>query len=400
MKPYADMIEEYPDTAIVFGDAAMPQFETLLVLSEPHTALFFMGGAASAEKSGAWPAAMKALASLDINAPRHCGIPPEPDIECVEAMVESLEREKPDMVVAIGGGSVMDAAKAAYASWQAKTHVSELFGAGKVSAKLAGQQFKRIVCLPTTAGTGSEATPYANIVDRKRDVKMLIADAATIPEFSFVDPEFTVSAPKELTLSVGLDALAHSVEGFLNFKAKDPHPDADAWALESIRLIVAGLPEALESPSSLAARAKLSAAATLGGMVIRNKPTGLPHLCSYSFFDKAPHGTVVASLLPHFWRFYLEEPAVKERTMALKGIFPGEGQSSPEAVVEAFASFIASCGAPKSLSGLEGCDEALIAKIAKAAKENPVKLETAPRPVGVKDSEKVIGDILRKAWKA
>jgi len=399
VKPYADMIDEYPDASIVFGDAAMPQFETLLLLSEVKKSFYFMGGISSAEKSGAWPAALKAMQTLDIDAPRHCGIPPEPDVECVEEMVKALQRENPDLVVAIGGGSVMDAAKAACASWQTGAHVSELFGPGKVTAKAAGKALKRVVCIPTTAGTGSEATPYANIVDRKRGVKMLIADPAIIPEFSFVDPDFTLSAPKELTLAVALDALSHSTEGFLNFKAKDAHPDADSWALESISLIVSALPAALENPSCFESRLKLSAAATLGGMVIRNKPTGLPHLCSFSFYDKVPHGLVVASLLPHFWRFYLEEPAVKERTMALKGVFPGEGQDSPEKVVDAFAAFILSCGAPKSLGELEGCGEELIDKAAKAAKENPVKLETAPRKVSVAESEKIIGGILKKAWR-
>ncbi len=397
---YEEMIDAYPDTAIAFGDSAMTHFETDLLLGGMHSALFFMGGAGSADRSGAWQAALKATASIELEISRHRDIPPEPDTACVAAMAAAIEKAQPDIVVAIGGGSVMDAAKAAYIAWQTKLPLSELFGAGKISAMFPGRKFKRVVCVPTTAGTGSEATPYANIVDRKLDVKMLIADPAIIPDYAFVNPLFTSSAPAGLTLQVALDALAHSVEGFLNIKAKNAHKDADEWALESIRLIVDGLPKALAHPHSHDAREKLSAAATLGGMVIRNKPTSLPHLCSYSFFDKVPHGIVVASLLPHFWRFYLEVEEMRERTMLLKGIFPGTGQECPEEIVEAFEAFIVSCGAPKSLGLLPGCDKALIERIAGAAKQNAQKLESAPRPVPVAESAKIISGVLNEAFKA
>ena len=397
---FEEMIEAYPDTTIVLGESAMNQFEIELILESPHTAIFFLGGSGSSDRSGAWPTALKAASSIEIDISRHMDIPPEPDTECVETMVAALERTKPDVVIAIGGGSVMDAAKAAYIAWQTGLPLSELFGAGKISAKFPGRKFKKVICIPTTAGTGSEATPYANIVDRKLDVKMLIADPAIIPDYSFVNPEFTMSAPRNLTLQVGLDALAHSVEGFLNIKAKNAHPDSDAWALESIKLIVENLHKALDNPRNYLAREALSAAATLGGMVIRNKPTSLPHLCSFSFFDKIPHGIVVACLLPHFWRFYLEEEAMRERTMLLKGVFPGTSQDTPEAIVDAFASFIVSCGAPKSLGELPGCDEALIKKVAEAARQNAQKLETAPRPVPLEESAKIISGVLKKAFKA
>jgi alcohol dehydrogenase class IV len=309
-----------------------------------------------------------------------------------------IEKAKPEAVVALGGGSVLDAAKAAYLSWQSGLHVAELFGQGKASAKFPGRKFKTVICMPTTAGTGSEATPYANIVDRKLDVKMLIVEKAIIPELAFVDPSFTLSMGEKLTMTTALDALAHAVEGFLNVKAKDAHPDSQAWAVEAIELIVKNLPVALKRPDDYAARESLAAAATLGGMVIRQRPTSLPHLCSFSFFDKVPHGVVVAALLPHFWRFYLKEEAVRERTMLLKGIFPGPAQDAPEAVVDAAEAFIRSCGAPKSLGELPGCDDALIAKIAAAAKKNPSKLESAPRPLGVDDAETLIAEVLRKAF--
>lgn len=396
-KDFRDMIDACPETCIAFGGDAMTHLESLLLDSDCKSALVFLGGAASSERSGAWHGVLKVLSSLDVSIPRHAGIPPEPDVQCVEAMVKSLEAESPEMVIAAGGGSVMDAAKAAYLSWQSGMHVKELFGVGKASSKHPDKQFKRVACVPTTAGTGSEATPYANIVDRERGVKMLIMDDAIIPGCSFVDPSLTLSAPKSLTLSVALDALAHSVEGFLNVKATPKSPEADEWALESIRLIVEGLPAALANPHSLRAREMLSGAATLGGMVIRNKPTGLPHLCSYSLFDATPHGLAVAAFLPHFWSFYLAEDAVRERTMLLKGAFPGKAKSA-EDVVAACAKFIGSCGGATALKSLEGCSRELLARIAKAAKENPVKLSGAPRPVKPEESEAVLSGVLDKAW--
>jgi len=396
---YEEMLDSYPDTSIVFGEAAMTQFEEHLLLADVKSVLFFLGGHGSAERSGAWQAALNASSPLDVEVSRYPDIPPEPDTDCIEKMIEAIEKNKPDAVAAIGGGSVMDAAKAAYIAWQTKLPLSELFGNGKISAKFPGRTFERILCFPTTSGTGSEVTPYANIVDRKRDVKMLIADPAIIPQFAFVNPSFTLSSPANLTRQVAFDALTHSVEGFLNIKTKNFHKDTDSWALESMRLIVDSLPAALKNPSDRKARAELSAAATLGGMVIRNKPTSLPHLCSFSFFDKVPHGIVVSSLLPHFWRFYLEVPAMRERTMLLKGIFPGEAQDSPEDIVDAFQAFLVFCNGPKSLGELPGCDAALIAKIAEAAKENPIKLETAPRPVALAESAEIISEVMRKAFK-
>lgn len=396
--PFEIMFETYPDVPIVFGDSAVSQIAASIFGKECKSVLLFSGGGNSSEKSGAYHSVLAPLLPLDMDFPIFKDIPAEPDVECVRRMVDALKFEKPDAVVAIGGGSVMDAAKAAYLSYQTGLDVEELFGVGKATAALNGKPFDRVLCVPTTSGTGSEVTPYANIVDNKRNLKMIIVDKACIPAGAFVEPEFTKSMPPELTLSCALDALCHAVESMLNFRVQNAPADASTWGMESIRLIVNGLPAALANGGSYSAREKLSAAATLAGMCISHRPTGLPHLCSYSLYGKTPHGTAVSAMLTAFWRYYLAEPEVRKITESMAGLFPGENQKTAEDVVDACESFIRQNGGAARLGEVPGLDKSVIKKIASDSKQNPVKLQTAPRPVSVEDSEAVISEILTKAW--
>ncbi len=389
------LMETYPDTAIVFGPDALSQLSASLLLAERKTILLVMAGA-----SAAVPLRMllrsPAFGKPDFNLPRHEHVPAEPDTDCVRAIVETMKREKPDAVLAVGGGSVIDAAKAAYLSWQTGADIDELFGANVASTRFAGMELRRIAAIPTTAGTGSEVTPYSNIIDSKTGVKKLIADPVIIPEIAAVIPELTQTAPEKLTRETGFDALVHAVESFLNFKAMKVAPGAEAWSLEAIRLIVSALPETLTAPTS-ETRACLSAAATLAGMAIRTAPTSLPHLLSYSFCGKASHGSAVAALLPHFWRYYLAVPEVRERTMRLKTAFPG---STAEEIVDSYCAFIHRCGGVTDPGRLTGCGPEMIDKLAEDALLNPVKLESAPRSVTAETCKTVFHEVLDKAWNA
>jgi alcohol dehydrogenase len=310
-------------------------------------------------------------------------------------MIKKLEEFQPDEVLAIGGGSPMDAAKAAYLVYQAGGDLSDYFGMNKFSEANPGKKLKKVICIPTTSGTGSEATPYSNIVDRKLNVKKLIVDTQIIPEYSFIEPSLTVSMPKSVTKATGLDALSHSLEGFLNVGQDEKCPEANTWALESIKLIVSNLPKALEDPQDIEARTALSAAACLGGMVIRNKSTALPHLCSFSWFGKIDHGIATAVLLPYAWNYYLESDAIRARTLELKKIFPG---NTPEEIVKSYASFIENLSVPLALKEHDGIDKELLETTARTASENKMKLELAPKPVPLEKSREVLSNLLENAW--
>ena len=390
------LMENDPETIVLFGPDALTQLGIHFQMEHCETILLVMGG-----NSSQLPLRMilrsPAFGKPDFNLPRQEGVPPEPDTDDVRAIVETMKKEKPSAVLAVGGGSVMDAAKAAYLSWQTGLDVEELFGVNAASSRFPEKTFRKICAIPTTAGTGSEVTCYSNIVDAESGVKKLISDPAILPEIAAVIPELTLSAPEKLTRETGFDALVHAIESHLNFKAMQQHPEAEEWSLEAIRLIEKALPEALHNPTDSDARACLSAAATLAGMAIRVAPTSLPHLLSYSFCGKTSHGYAVAALLPHFWRYYLTVPEVRERTMALKAFFPGK---NAEEVIDSFCAFLHRCGGETAPGKLAGCGTEMIDQLAKDALLNPMKLESAPRPVLPKDTGTVFHEVLDPVWNA
>ena len=388
-KEYIALLEKYEPVRIVFGDGAFAQLGTELMLDRSASACFVFGGRSTAQKSGVYQDFINTISSFDLEAPSVSDIPPEPDTDDVRRIVEVLKDASPAAVIAVGGGSVMDAAKAAYLSWQTGMDVTELFGVDVASKKFPDRAFKRVFCIPTTSGTGSEVTPYANIVDREKGVKCLIMEKQIVPAVSFVEPAFTCSMPADLTATTALDAMVHSIESFLNTRTTGADPASDEWAQESVRLIRYALPKVLKDPDDLLSREMLSAAATLGGMCIATRPTSLPHLCSFSLYGRIAHGYAVAGFLPLFWRYYLKEEAVRAQTMRLAGIFPSaEKQSTPEDVVDAVEAFIRTCAKPLELNA------ELIEKIASDALANPMKLASAPRPVPPDDAARIIRAVL------
>ena len=394
---YESMLDEYPDTVISFGSSVYKTLPAFLLEKKVSNVLVFGGGTRSGAFNRSLAEVMECFCRDGIPAVDSPGIPPEPTVDDVRRMCKDIEKFQPDEVIAVGGGSVMDAAKAAYLSVQTGLDVQKLFGVNRASEQFPDKEFKRVICIPTTAGTGSEATPYSNIVDPEAGVKKLIMEKAIIPSFSFVCPKFTFSMPERLTVTTALDALVHCVESVLNYKAENAHPHSVEWGLQGIRLIAAGLPEVLKAPSHELGRTFLSAAAVLGGMCIRNRPTSLPHLCSFSFYGKVSHGDAVAALLPPFWKYYLDEPAVRDVTMKMAGIFASSPENSPEEVVSNAAAFIAACKGPARLSDL-GCDKSIIAKAAQDAVLNPMKLQSCPRPVSPDNAADIISGILEQAW--
>lgn len=389
-----ELLEKYTDTALIFGSERMIMIQEVFYQSDTRKIAVFSGGE-SADRSGAFAELMKKLSILpQIQVVRFNAIKPEPTIETVTQMLEFLKLENPDEVVAIGGGSPLDAAKAAWLVHQAGGSIHDYFGVNRYSAENPQRKLKKIIAIPTTAGTGSEATPYSNIVDQAMQVKKLISETEIIPAYSFVVPEFTSSMPPSVTRATGCDALAHAIEGFLNVGQDQVDSFANARALEAISLIVKHLPVAITDGNNHDARSAMAIAAALAGMVIRHKPTGLPHLCSFSWFEKIEHGIAVVLLLPAAWRYYNESSAVATRTMQLAPIFGG---NTPDEVVDGFRSFLSRCGVPDGLKTFPAITEELLRKTANSATQNKMKLELAPRPVPLEQSEQILSDILQKS---
>ena len=394
---YIALFEHYEPVCIDLGPGVLTDLSAEFLLSDEKPIVTFVAGGNSFAKSGARADMTNIMLHYEFESRLVEGIPAEPDLNDVARIIEALKQSKSSEVVAIGGGSVIDAAKAAWAAYQTGLDVSELFGSGKITGKFPGKELKRIIAIPTTAGTGSEVTPYSNIVDRAAGVKRLIADKQIVPRMALIDPYYGRSMPDSLTAATALDALTHNIESLLNINAPETEAATNDNAVFAIRLIVDNLPLAFRDPNDIYVRERLCAAATIGGMQIADRPTSLPHLGSFSFYGKVPHGIAASMLLPPFWRYYLAEKAAAERTMLLADVFPSKAkQKTPEDVVNAAAAFIAKyAGAPK-LSALPCFDAAMVDRIASDAVKNPMKLSSAPRPVAPENAAEIISGILKQ----
>lgn len=394
---YIELFEHYEPVCIDLGPGVLTDLSAEFLLAEDRPVVTFVTGGSSLAKSGARADMTNMVLHYEFESRLVCDIPAEPDLDDVARIIEALNQSKCSEVVAIGGGSVLDAAKAAWAAYQTGLDVAELFGSNKISEKFPGRDFKRIIAIPTTAGTGSEVTPYSNIVDRAAGVKRLIADKQIVPRMALIDPYYGRSMPNSLTAATALDALTHNIEALLNTGSPETKFATNRNAVYAVRLIRDNLPLAFRDPNDANVRERLCAAATIGGMMIADRPTSLPHLGSFSFYGKAPHGIAASMLLPPFWRYYLAEKAVAKRTMLLADVFPSDApQKTPEAVVDAAAAFIAEYAGVPKLSALPGFDAAMVERIAADAVKNPMKLASAPRPVSPENAAEIISGILKK----
>ena len=164
--------------------------------------------------------------------------------------------------------------------------LEDCFGVDKITNAFPGRMFKRIVAIPTTSGTGSEITQYSNIVNRDKQVKQLISDPVLVPEIACLNAQFTASMPQSVTLATGCDALAHLLEGWLNVTMDENKEFINRAAQVGVTLLRDNMAKVLSDPDDLSARKAVQIASALGGLTIRNKSTGLPHLLSISWFGR------------------------------------------------------------------------------------------------------------------
>lgn len=243
------------------------------------------------------------------------GVQPDPTDANVGAGLQEYVSRKCDAVVALGGGSPIDAAKAIAVLVNNPEPLSLYQGYHKVP--LSGAP---LVVIPTTAGTGSEVTKVSVITDTTRDVKMMMLDRHFLPTVALVDFELTLSMPPALTAHVGVDTLTHGIEAYVSRKATAL---TDPLALTCIRLVAEHLETAWREPGNRAAREGMMLAATLGGMAFANSSVALVHGMSRPIgaVFHVPHGLSNAVLLPAVTRFSItgapERYATVARTMGL-----------------------------------------------------------------------------------
>jgi alcohol dehydrogenase len=238
------------------------------------------------------------------------GVQPDPTVQNVRDGLALYRSSGAEAVVAIGGGSPLDAGKAISILTTNPEPLADYMGYHKIPK--AGAP---LLAIPTTAGTGSEVTKVAVITDTERDVKMMILDQHLLPVVALVDYELTLSMPAPLTAHVGVDTLTHGIEAYVSRKASEM---TDPIALSCIRLAATHLVKAWEEPGNLAAREGMMLSATQGGMAFANSSVCLVHGMSrpLGLLFHIPHGLSNAMLLPAVTRFSLVGAEARYATVA------------------------------------------------------------------------------------
>lgn len=223
----------------------------------------------------------------------------EPDDVMIDGGVEAYKANGCDFLIAIGGGSPMDSMKAIGALITNPGKIADYMG------KEITNPLPPMVAIPTTAGTGSEATQFTIITDTKTSIKMLLKGTVLIPDVAIVDASFTVSSPKSVTNATGLDALTHAVEGYTSKKAS---PLTDVYAVDAVKRIFQYLPRAYENGEDMEAREEMILAALEAGVVINNSSVTLVHGMSRPIGANfhVPHGLSNAMLLKVCLTFALD----------------------------------------------------------------------------------------------
>jgi len=215
---------------------------------------------------------------------------PNPDVDGLDAMYRTFWREQAesDVIVAVGGGSALDTAKALMVGTQSGdfSALVALLATGK---PFRPHRVKKLIAVPTTSGTGSEVTPWATVWHRAAGKKYSLHLPETWAEAAIVDPVLTLSLPPGPTLAAGLDALSHSLESIWNVNA---NPVSDQHAVAAARLVLATLPALMKDPGNLELRSRMSLAATTAGLAFSNTRTALAHSISYdmTMHHGLPHG--------------------------------------------------------------------------------------------------------------
>ncbi|HTZ84785.1 MAG TPA: bifunctional acetaldehyde-CoA/alcohol dehydrogenase [Candidatus Acidoferrales bacterium] len=239
----------------------------------------------------------------------------EPDAQIIHQGVESLNSYQPDQIVALGGGSVIDAAKIMKLKYESPDADLEELAAPFLDLRKRVVEYPtrkaakaRLIAIPTTSGTGSEVTPFAVLTDKNRGRKITLADYSLTPDVAIVDPQFVMSMPKGLTADTGIDCLTHALEaGVSNYAS----PYTDSNAMQAIRLVFKYLPVAYEKPDDEEARSLIHNAACIAAMAFSNASVGVNHALAHAFGARfhVSHGRANALMLPHVIAYNAAVPA-------------------------------------------------------------------------------------------
>lgn len=305
----------------------------------------------------------------------------EPTLGMFQTALAAAKSAAPDAIVGLGGGSPLDVAKLIAAFLNSEQRVEDAFGIDLLTGRTIF-----LACLPTTAGTGSEVSPNAILLDEAERLKKGVVSPYLVPDATFVDPVLTVSMPPSVTAGTGLDALTHCIEAYTN---KFAHPMIDLYALEGMRLIAVNLPRAVACGGDLEARENVALGSMYGGFCLGPVNTAAVHALSYPLGGEfhVAHGISNSVLLPHVMEFNL--PACAERyaevAVALGAGRQADVTETATKGVRRVRELARECGAPVSLNDLK-VPRAAIPQMAEAAMRVTRLLKNNPRELTLPDA--------------
>ncbi len=262
------------------------------------------------------------LDAMGITHTAFYNVAPDPTLSCAREGAQQMTAFQPDLIIAVGGGSAMDAAKIMWVLYEHPDADFQDMAMRFVDIRKRVYGFPKMgekayfVAIPTSAGTGSEVTPFAVITDETTGVKYPLADYELMPDMAIVDADMMMDAPKGLTAASGIDAVTHALEAYASMLATDY---TDGLALRSLKLIFENLPKAYDGGASEPrARENMANAATMAGMAFANAFLGVCHSMAHKLgaFHHLPHGVANALLIGHVLRFNADDTPVKMGTFS------------------------------------------------------------------------------------
>ena len=324
----------------------------------------------------------------------------EPTLNDFNSIVEKARRFEADSVAGIGGGSVLDVAKLVAAFTCSAQQAADCFGTGFIKKKGLW-----LACLPTTAGTGSEVSPNAILLDERDHLKKGIVSPYLIADAAYVDPKLTWTVPAKVTADTGMDALTHCIEAYTN---KFAHPAVDIYALHGISLIAANLERAVKmaaenngqssilNPQYQEAREALALGSLYGGLCLGPVNTAAVHALSYPLGGEyhIPHGLSNAILLPSVLKFNMPANIKRHAEVALAmGCEPGANdEETAKRGVDFIYQLAEAVGIPTRLTDL-GIPQTAVEGMAKAAMQVQRLLKNNPREVTEQDARDIYNSL-------
>lgn len=321
------------------------------------------------------------LRTSDIQVEINTAILNEPSFSDFEKVLQHAKAFDADLVAGIGGGSVLDIAKLVAAQLKNDQPLNEIVGNGLLNVRQTP-----LICVPATAGTGSEVSPNSILINDADHQKNGIISPYLVPDVVYVDPLLTMSVPGSITAATGLDALTHCLEAYTN---KFAHPFIDMYAIEGVKLIAANIDQAVKDGSDEEARTHVAMGSLLGGFCLGPVNTAAVHALAYPLGTgfNLPHGLSNALMLPYVMRYNI--PALPGKYARVAEAIGAERQATDlqtaKEGVKKIESIIASCGIPARLRDT-GIPKEAIPQIAADAMKITRLLKNNPRPLAYEDA--------------